>query len=78
MEKDKCVSCIQKQTTVQPEIPASTVARVTEKAVKNGVHAAFTTTENSVKVRFNFIVHMFQIYLSSLLRYTIFQDRYEF
>ena len=63
---------------MQPEIPASIMARVTEKVVKNGVHAEFTTTENSVKVRFNFIVHMFQIYLSSLLRYTMFQDRYEF
>ena len=59
---------------MKPKIPAITVARVTGQAMENGVHAKLTTLENSVKVRFNYIVEIFQIfqiYLFSLLRYTI-------
>ena len=65
--------CIQHQLHCLPVKPtlATTVARVTCHIKEYGVDAKVTTWENSVKVRFNCVVHIFQIYLFSLLKYTM-------
>ena len=48
-------------------LTARTVPRVTRHVVEYGVFAKTTTLDTNVKVRFNFIVLIFQIYLFSLL-----------